>query len=45
MSREWYRPNPNPGDVRWGPRANVNMQQSALLITLNTIAKNKDYWL
>ena len=45
QSREWYRPNPNPGDVRWNARANVNMQQSALLITLNTIAKNKEYWL
>src|SRR5262245_27942192 len=45
MSREWYRPNPNPGDVRWGPRANVNMQQSALLITLNNVAKNRETFL
>jgi len=44
-SREWYRPNPGPGNVGWNSRSNVNMQQSALLITLNTIAKNKDYWL
>src|SRR5262249_27612780 len=38
-SREWYRPFPNPGDVVWSGRANVNMQQSALLITLNLVAK------
>src|SRR5204863_4093564 len=41
----WYRPNPNPGDVRWNSRANVNMQQSALLITLNTVARNKEMFL
>ena len=45
QSREWYRPNPNPGDVQWGPRANINMQQSALLITLNHVAKNKESFL
>ena len=44
-SREWYRPNPGPGDVRWNSRSNVNMQQSALLITLNHIAKNKETFL
>ena len=45
QSREWYRPNPNPGDVRWSSRANVNMQQSALLITLNSVARNKEMFL
>ena len=40
-SREWYRPNPGPGDVRWNPRSNVNMQQSALLITLNTSRRTR----
>jgi len=45
QSREWYRPNPNPGGVQWSPRANVNMQQSALLITLNNVAKNKETFL
>ena len=49
-SREWYRPNPNPGDVKWNLRSNVNMQQSALLISLNNVARNKEqflenYWL
>src|SRR5204863_6216207 len=45
QSREWYRPNPNPGDVRWNSRSNVNMQQSALLITLNDVAKNRERYL
>jgi hypothetical protein len=45
QSREWYRPNPTPNDITWGPRANVNMQQSALLISMNHIAKNKELFL
>ena len=44
-SREWYRPNPSPGDVRWSGRANINMQQSALLIALNAVAKNREMFL
>lgn len=45
QSREWYRPNPTPNDITWGPRANVNMQQSALLISMNNVAKNKELFL
>jgi hypothetical protein len=45
QSREWYRPNPAPNDVTWGPRANVNMQQSAILISMNNVAKNKETFL
>ena len=45
QSREWYRPNPTPSDMVWGPRNNVNMQQSALLIAMNSVAKNKDTFL
>jgi len=45
QSREWYRPNPTPNDIMWGPRANVNMQQSAILIAMNHVAKNKDTFL
>ena len=41
QSREWYRPMPTPSDIMWGPRANVNMQESAILITMNNVAKNK----
>ena len=45
QSREWYRPNPTPPDIVWGPRNNVNMQQSALLIALNSVARNKESFL
>jgi hypothetical protein len=49
-SREWFRPNPPLPSIAWGPRNNTNIQQSALLITLNHVAKNKEtylenYWL
>jgi hypothetical protein len=49
-SREWYRPNPPLPSIAWGPRNNVNIQQSALLIALNQVAKSKElylenYWL
>jgi hypothetical protein len=44
-SREWYRVNPNPGCVAWSGRANINMQESAILITMNTVAKNKEKFL
>ncbi|MBK6488352.1 MAG: hypothetical protein IPF98_16160 [Gemmatimonadetes bacterium] len=49
-SREWFRPNPPLPSIKWGPRNNVNIQQSAILIALNHVAKNKEtylenYWL
>jgi hypothetical protein len=49
-SREWFRANPPLPYIKWGPRNNVNIQQSALLIALNHVAKNKEtylenYWL
>ena len=49
-SREWFRPNPPLPSIKWGPRNNTNIQQSALLIALNHVAKNRDtylenYWL
>ena len=49
-SREWFRPNPPLPAIQWGPRNNTNIQQSAILIALNHIAKNKEtylenYWL
>ena len=28
-SREWYRPNPPLAAIKWGPRANTNIQESA----------------
>jgi hypothetical protein len=49
-SREWYRANPPVATIKWGPRNNTNIQQSAVLIALNHVARNKDvflenYWL
>ena len=49
-SREWFRPNPPLPMIKWGPRNNTNIQQSALLFSLSHVAKNKDlylenYWL
>lgn len=49
-SREWYRPNPPLPSIKWGPRNNTNIQESALLLALNHVAKNRDtylenYWL
>ena len=44
-SKEWYRPTPNPGDVKWNLRANVNMQQSGVLISLSLVAKNHETYL
>ncbi len=41
-SREWYRPNPPLASIKWGPRNNVNMQQSALLFALQYAARNRD---
>ncbi|MCX6538225.1 MAG: M14 family zinc carboxypeptidase [Acidobacteria bacterium] len=49
-SREWYRANPPLPQIKWGPRNNTNIQESALLIALNYVAKNREmflenYWL
>ena len=44
-SREWYRPNPPLPSIKWGPRNNTNIQESALLIAMNQVAKNKELYL
>ena len=49
-SREWYRPNPPLPSIAWGPRNNTNIQESALLIAMNKVAKDRElylenYWL
>jgi hypothetical protein len=49
-SKEWFRPNPPLAQIKWGPRNNTNIQESALLFALNHVARNKDlylenYWL
>ncbi|MEI2720965.1 MAG: hypothetical protein V9E87_12670 [Gemmatimonadales bacterium] len=49
-SREWFRPNPPLPIINWGPRANVNIQQSGVLFSLSRMAKDRrlfleNYWL
>ncbi len=49
-SKEWFRPNPPLPMIKWGPRNNTNIQQSALLFSLSHVAKNRElylenYWL
>jgi len=43
--RDWFRPNPPLPRVKWSIRNNVNMQQSAILIAMNYVSKNKDKFL
>ncbi|HJQ19596.1 MAG TPA: M14 family zinc carboxypeptidase [Gemmatimonadaceae bacterium] len=43
-SKEWFRPNPPLPTIKWGPRNNVNIQESALLFALSHVAKNRDMW-
>jgi len=49
-SKEWFRPNPPLAQIKWGPRNNTNIQESALLFALSHVARNRDlylenYWL
>jgi hypothetical protein len=49
-SKEWFRPNPPLPYIKWGPRNNTNIQQSAALFSLSNVAKNRElylenYWL
>ena len=44
-SREWYRPNPPLPSIKWGPRNNTNIQESAILIALNKVAKDRELYL
>ncbi|MEO8451314.1 MAG: M14 family zinc carboxypeptidase [Gemmatimonadota bacterium] len=44
-SREWFRANPPLPSIAWGPRNNTNIQESALLIALNYVAKNRELFL
>jgi len=39
--RAWFRPNPPLEAVKWSFRNNINLQQSALLLTLKHIADNR----
>ncbi len=44
-SREWFRPNPPLPSIKWGPRNNTNIQESALLFALHQVAQSKDLYL
>jgi hypothetical protein len=49
-SREWYRSNPPLPSIKWGPRNNTNIQESALLIALHKVGQDRElylenYWL
>jgi hypothetical protein len=49
-SREWYRANPPLSSIKWGPRNNTNIQESALLFALHKVAEDRnlyleDYWM
>jgi hypothetical protein len=44
-SREWFRPNPPLPSIKWGPRNNTNIQESAMLFALSYVAKNREMFL
>jgi Zinc carboxypeptidase len=44
-SREWFRPNPPLPSIKWGPRNNTNIQESALLFAMHQVAVNKELYL
>jgi len=44
-SKEWYRPNPPLPRIKWGPRNNVNIQQSGILFAMQFLARNRDMFL
>jgi len=43
--RQWFRPNPALPQVKWSLRNNVNFQQSALLIALSDMGRNRQRFL
>lgn len=50
QSREWFRPNPTPDDIKWGPRANTNIQESAVMLALWNTGRERErflenYWI
>ena len=45
LSKEWFRPNPPLPYIRWGARNNTNIQESAILFSLNHVAKNRQLYL
>ena len=44
-TRAWFRPNPPLPKVQWSLRNNVNLQQSALLLAINYVARHRQEFL
>ncbi len=44
-SRTWFRPNPPLPRVRWSIRNNINLQQSAILFSMDNVARNAKQFL
>src|SRR5207245_5508311 len=44
-SKEWFRPNPPLDSIMWSPRANTNIQESAILFALARVARDKEFFL
>ncbi len=44
-SRTWYRPNPPLARVRWSIRNNINLQESAILFSMDNVARNGKQYL
>jgi len=49
-SREWFRPNPPLASIKWGPRNNTNIQESALLVRATSGGREQgtvfeNYWM
>ncbi|MBS1875910.1 MAG: hypothetical protein JSU00_22030 [Acidobacteria bacterium] len=40
-TRTWFRPNPPLPKVKWSIRNNINLQQSAILFSMNNVASKK----
>lgn len=43
--RDWYRPNPPYSKVRWSIRNNINISESALLMGMDKVARERDLFL
>jgi hypothetical protein len=44
-SREWYRPNPPLPSIKWGPRNNTNIQESALMLAIHKVGVDRELYL
>src|SRR4029078_9692650 len=42
ISNEWYPHKPPLASIAWGPRNNTNIQESALLIAMNKVARDHE---